>query len=106
MTRQFSNNTSGIAVGRLVSAAAGPALLALLAMGLAGGWLVRGPSAQALVSSWKVTAEKAAVSRPAGGGGLRDDDGYIEGLAATLGYEAPELMATGSIRAPRAVVQR
>jgi len=36
----------------------------------------------------------------------RDDDGYVEGLAATLGYQSPELMATGSIGSDHAVAQR
>jgi hypothetical protein len=36
----------------------------------------------------------------------RDDDGYVEGLATTLGYQSPELMATGSIGPDHAVAQR
>ena len=36
----------------------------------------------------------------------RDDDGYVEGLAATLGYQSPELMATGSIGSDHAMAQR
>jgi len=36
----------------------------------------------------------------------RNDDGYVEGLAATLGYQSPELMATGSIGAGHAMAQR
>jgi hypothetical protein len=36
----------------------------------------------------------------------RDDDGYVEGLAATLGYQSPELMATGSIGSGHTMAQR
>jgi len=36
----------------------------------------------------------------------RNDDGYVEGLATTLGYQSPELMATGSIRSGHAMAQR
>jgi hypothetical protein len=36
----------------------------------------------------------------------RDDDGYVEGLAATLGYQSPELMATGSIGSGHTVAAR
>jgi hypothetical protein len=36
----------------------------------------------------------------------RNDDGYVEGLAATLGYQSPELMATGSIRSGHTMAQR
>jgi len=35
-----------------------------------------------------------------------NDDGYVEGLAATLGYQSPELMATGSIGSDHAMAQR
>lgn len=35
-----------------------------------------------------------------------DDDGYVEGLAATLGYQSPELMMTGSLGSGHAVAQR
>jgi hypothetical protein len=36
----------------------------------------------------------------------RNDDGYVEGLAATLGYQSPELMATGSIGSGHTMAQR
>jgi hypothetical protein len=36
----------------------------------------------------------------------RNDDGYVEGLATTLGYQSPELMATGSIRSGHTIAQR
>lgn len=36
----------------------------------------------------------------------RDDDGYVEGLATTLGYRSPELMATGSIESDHTMAQR
>jgi hypothetical protein len=36
----------------------------------------------------------------------RDDDGYVEGLATTLGYGSPELMATGSIGSDHTMAQR
>jgi len=36
----------------------------------------------------------------------RNDDGYVEGLATTLGYQSPELMATGSIRSGHTMAQR
>jgi hypothetical protein len=36
----------------------------------------------------------------------RDDDGYVEGLAATLGYQSPELMATGSIGSSHTMAER
>jgi hypothetical protein len=36
----------------------------------------------------------------------RDDDGYVEGLAATLGYPSPELMATGSIGSGHTMAER
>jgi hypothetical protein len=36
----------------------------------------------------------------------RNDDGYVEGLATTLGYQSPELMATGSIGSGHAMAQR
>jgi hypothetical protein len=36
----------------------------------------------------------------------RDDDGYVEGLAATLGYQSPELMATGSIGSGHTMAER
>ena len=35
-----------------------------------------------------------------------NDDGYVEGLAATLGYRSPELMATGSIGSAHTMAQR
>jgi len=36
----------------------------------------------------------------------RDNDGYVEGLATTLGYQSPELMATGSIASGHNMAQR
>jgi hypothetical protein len=36
----------------------------------------------------------------------RNDDGYVEGLATTLGYQSPELMATGSIPSGHTMAQR
>lgn len=36
----------------------------------------------------------------------RNDDGYVEGLATTLGYQSPELMATGSIGSGHTMAQR
>jgi hypothetical protein len=36
----------------------------------------------------------------------RNNDGYVEGLATTLGYQSPELMATGSIRSGHTMAQR
>ena len=36
----------------------------------------------------------------------RDDDGYVEGLATTLGYQSPELMATGSIGSGHTMAER
>jgi hypothetical protein len=36
----------------------------------------------------------------------RNDDGYVEGLAATLGYQSPELMATGSLGSGHNMAQR
>jgi hypothetical protein len=36
----------------------------------------------------------------------RDDDGYVEGLAATLGYQSPELMATGAIGSAHTMAER
>jgi hypothetical protein len=36
----------------------------------------------------------------------RNNDGYVEGLAATLGYQSPELMATGAIGSDHTMAQR
>jgi hypothetical protein len=116
VTQGSSITVCGTWMRRFITTGAAIAISVSVVEGMTRGFFAAGPGAQ--LSAPTAQSDNVAASEPrhavvgrsqplARAEGVRwNDDGYVEGLAATLGYQSPELMVTGSIRSGHDVAQR